>query len=277
MRTKKKRLGTKVKIRVLKEREKRIVTAIFLAFILLMVIFSAYFIYTILRQPQNQTSNPTSELKAAIVDQASLSPAGGFNETFVNEATNLLGQAGYTVDYCSGEKVTVEFYRNLPTHGYSLIILRVHAAVTEGSQSLGIFTSERYDKTKYTYEQLTERLAICVYSQLDRESGITYFGIRSGFVTSGMNGRFENTVIIMTGCEGLTYPAIAEAFIQKGAKVYIGWDKGILFSHTDTATIHLLQHLIIEKQTIEQAVTETMKEVGPDPIDGSVLRYYPNT
>jgi hypothetical protein len=37
----------------------------------------------------------------------------------------------------------------------------------------------------------------------------------------------------------------------------------------------LLHKLIIEKQTIEQAVKATMKEVGPDPAYQSVLLFYP--
>jgi hypothetical protein len=55
------------------------------------------------------------------------------------------------------------------------------------------------------------------------------------------------------------------------------WDEKVLASHTDKATIHLLQKLTIEKQTIKQAVTETIQEVGPDPIDGSTLQYYPDS
>jgi hypothetical protein len=57
---------------------------------------------------------------------------------------------------------------------------------------------------------------------------------------------------------------MAEAFTLKGAKVYIGWKGSVSATHTDTATISLLQHLITEKQTIKQAVENTMKEVGTD-------------
>jgi hypothetical protein len=46
-------------------------------------------------------------------------------------------------------------------------------------------------------------------------------------------------------------------------------------SHTDTATINLLQRLLIEKQTIKQAIDSIMKEVGPDPTYKSQLAYYP--
>ena len=112
MKNKKKPRGVKHRIHEEKERERRIVTAVFLAFILLIVTVSAYFTYTFLSQPQSQTNNPTSELKAAIVDHLSLTAP---NQTFIQTATNILKQAGYTVDYYLGEEVTVEFYRNLLT------------------------------------------------------------------------------------------------------------------------------------------------------------------
>lgn len=53
------------------------------------------------------------------------------NQTFIDQITEILEQAGYTVDYYPGEEVTVEFYGNLPTHGYRLTILRVHSSATE--------------------------------------------------------------------------------------------------------------------------------------------------
>jgi hypothetical protein len=90
-----------------------------------------------------------------------------------------------------------------------------------------------------------------------------------------MNGKFQNTVIIMMGCQGLENTLMAQAFIQKGAKVYISWNQWVTATHTDTATTHLLQHLITEKQTIKQAIENTIKEIGPDPAYNSLLTYYP--
>jgi hypothetical protein len=64
--------------------------------------------------------------RAAIVDQLGLTQP---NPTFVETATDLLEQAGYSVDYYPGEKVTVEFYRTFPAQPNELIILRVHSAL----------------------------------------------------------------------------------------------------------------------------------------------------
>jgi hypothetical protein len=273
VKARKKHVGTGAQIRTLKEKERRIGTAIFLALILLIIIISAYLTYTFLNQSQDQTINPaSSQLKAAIVDHLSLTCP---NQTFIEAATSTLKKAGYTVDYYPGEKVNVEFYRNLPTHYYALIILRVHSGLQVGDDPpVVFFTSEPYSKTKYIYEQLTDQVW---EGQLGTGfiEGQTYFGISPEFVEKGMSGRFEDTAIVMMGCNGLTYTDMAGAFIQRGAKVYISWSESVLAGHTDQATTQLLKHLLTGKQTIEQAVTETMKEVGPDPAYKSLLSYYP--
>jgi hypothetical protein len=286
MNTKEKRLGTKAQIRAIKNRERRIATAIFLTIILLAISFSAYFAYTLLAQPsqnliepslQFKPENPNPQLKAAIVDHLSLTIP---NEIFREEVAAILVKANYTVDYFSGENITVGFYRNLPAYGYKLIILRVHSTATSPSVTktpITLFTSERYDYElrKYVNEQLAEQIVMVGYSKEDAEKGITYFGIRPSFVSECMRGKFEKTTIIMMGCEGLINPLMAISFIEKGAKAYIGWNASISAPHTDTATTLLLKHLVTEKQTIEQAVDNTMKEAGPDPAYNSTLSYHP--
>jgi hypothetical protein len=213
--------------------------------------------------------------KAALVDHLSLTFP---NQSFIDNVTEILEQAGYTVDYYPGEEVTVEFYKNLPTHGYELIILRVHSSATElqGEEfvesPLALFTSEPYSQTKYVSEQLTSHLVVAYYPMPEPSY---YFAIWPEFITANTEGRFQNTIIVTMGCEGLTNTKMAEAFIEKGAKAYIGWSQSVSASHTDQATIYLLTHLLIEKQTIEQAVENTMKEIGPDPAYSSVLLYYP--
>jgi hypothetical protein len=148
----------------------------------------------------------------------------------------------------------------------------VHLALMRGCiPPICIFTSELYSTSKYVYEQLTDRITSVSFSG----SQPYYFGIIPNFVKLGMNGKFQNTTVIIMGCNGLTYTDMAEAFIQKGANAYISWNNSISASHTDQATICLLQHLITEKQTINQAIDNTMKEVGPDPSYKSVLLYYP--
>jgi hypothetical protein len=217
----------------------------------------------------------STRFKAAIVDQLSFTQP---NQTFIRTATAILTEAGFTVDYYSGSEVSVELYRNLPTCGYRLIILRVHSSATDLQGRRGpvtLFTSERLSHTKYVYEQLTDQLLGVGYSIEEKERGIIYFGITPLFVANSMKGRFQDTIIIMMGCEGLNNTFMAKAFVEKGAKVYIGWNQGVLASHTDSAVSHLLRKFLLEKLTLKESVQETLKEVGFDPVYKSLLIYYP--
>jgi hypothetical protein len=279
---KKKPLGTKAQIRAEKEKERRMATAIVLAIILVAAAFSGYFGYTILNSSPGLSSsgpaiqfkpeNTSLELKAAIVDQLSLTYP---SQTFVEAAADILKQAGYTVDYYSGEKVTVEFYRYMPTHDYRVIVLRVHSALCGDSPPVNLFTSEAYSATKYVDEQLTDQVGKATFLPY-HEGDPAYFSINAAFLRQSMHERFQNTTIIMMGCGGLVSEDLAKAFIEKGAKVYIGWSGSVLASHTDQATISLLNDLILKKQTVRQAGENTMNEVGPDPSWKSILGYYPD-
>jgi hypothetical protein len=267
--------GRKHKIRKERRREQRIGLVLAVAILIAIVSASGFFIHLMLSSSPQETSS--TEPKAAIVDHLSLTVP---NQTFTQTATNILEQAGFKVDYYPGEKVTVEFYRDLPTHRYKLIILRVHSLATNPGKmegTIALFTSERYDRMKYVYEQLSDQLAAVAFSTEEREKGIIYFGIGSLFVKQSMKERFQNSVIIMMGCEGLNNPSMARAFVERGAKVYISWNWTVSSSHTDQATIHMLKHLFIRKQTIKQAVDNTMKEVGPDTTHTykSVLLFFP--
>jgi hypothetical protein len=271
---KKKPPGMKHKIREEKKREERIGLAVTVIVLIAIVSVSGFFINSMLSSsPQTEEASSTSELRAAIVDQLSLTYP---NQTFIEKATNTLKQAGFTVDYYPGREVTVELYRNLPTRGYSIIILRVHSALaySEEGQKLGfvdLFSSEPYNTNKYVYEQLTDQISKVMF--LNGESA--YFGISPPFIAKSMSGRFNNTLIIMMGCDGLTYTSLARAFVDKGAKAYISWKGRVSASHTDKATTRLLQYLIAEKNSIKKAVEATMDEVGSDPAYESLLTYYP--
>lgn len=207
--------------------------------------------------------------RAAIVDQLSLSSP---NPEFVQESISLLESNNYEVDYFPGEEVTVELYRNLPKGNYDLLLLRVHstAEVTRGEEdvtSVSLFTGEPYSRELYYDEQVDGRVG---FAQYTAESP-RLFGITSEFVRKSMEGNFDNAVVLMMGCQGFINAQGAEAFEEKGARAFIGWDGLVSAQHTDEATALLLRHLVEEKAEPSDAIAQTMASVGPDPDYGSRL------
>jgi hypothetical protein len=90
-----------------------------------------------------------------------------------------------------------------------------------------------------------------------------------------MQGSFPNSVIIMMGCTGLENSDMAQAFVSKGARVYVSWANSVTPDRTDNATTALLRSLA-QGKTVSKAVSTAMGEVGPDPIYNSRLGFYPD-
>lgn len=248
--------------------------------VVLVLSLTAYsFLYTNSSGHNSSMSKPqSSSRKAAIVDQLSIFQP---NKTFIYEATSILKEAGFTVDYYKGEEVTVDFYRKLPEQDYSLIILRAHSCLEyAGNQTTGnvdIFTSEAYSEDKAATTYFTEAWDDRLVRVFFTEGGTDYFGISPNFVKHSLKKRFNNTMIIMMGCDGLRpgYTTMAKAFIRSGAGVYIGWSGLVTSTYSDRATIYLLQSLTNENQTIKDAIISTMNKVGSDPAFQSELLCYP--
>lgn len=212
--------------------------------------------------------------RAVIVDQLSLTQP---NPEFISDARGTLAAAGYTVEYISGEDVTVDIYRSLPDRDYDLVLLRVHAGITTevneatgertGTEYVSLFTGEAYDEGKYSDEQLN-RLGSARYD----ENSDPLFGIGPAFVDDSMQGNFGGALVVMMGCDGLRSQRTAEAFLDRGASAFVSWTKPISASHTDRATEALLQRLLIDDLPVEDAVAQTAEEVGPDPVYEGELR-----
>jgi hypothetical protein len=207
--------------------------------------------------------------RAVIVDQLQLTAP---NPEFVRDVTDLLVNDGYEVDYVAGKDVTVDVYRELPKNDYGLVILRVHstAEVSRGEDdvtSVSLFTGQEYSEDLYYEEQMSGAVGFAQYSEDSRK----LFGVTADFVRNDMEGRFDDTVVLMMGCQGFINAEGATAFTDKGARTFIGWDGLVSADHTDEATRLLLRHLIQDGAQGRDAVDRTMDEIGPDPDFGSQL------
>jgi hypothetical protein len=250
-------------------------------------------------------SNETPPPRAAIVDQLSLTAP---NPEFISEAFGLLEQAGYTVDYYPGEEATVRLFRDLPARGYDFVLLRVHSARREEADGKTdeavLFTAELIDLDYYGVvgvpsvaataiaeakaeggqgsglslpeERLSqEELAHVSPVFYDPGSGeLPFFGLRPAFIEYDLVGTFDaGATLVLMGCDGLRSSELGDAFLARGATTFVSWDRPVSSTHTDAATGKLLERLLIDKAPIDQAVSDTMEDVGPDPVSGSRLSF----
>jgi hypothetical protein len=216
---------------------------------------------------------------AAIIDQLSSLQE---NDQFIANVTRELEDYGFEVDLYQGNNVTVDFYRQLPTYGYKLIIFRAHSGILEQDGEVMLrtvlFTNEEYTESRYALEQVYEQLVMGGACQgCPMMFGITPEFVRAQSVVgqaTDMDGRFDDTVVIMMGCSGIAMDDMARAFVDKGASVYLAWDRSVELYYVDNATPYLMNQLCSEELTIREAVANTMDFVGPDPNYGAELKCY---
>ncbi|MEM2882579.1 MAG: hypothetical protein QXL35_04985 [Candidatus Bathyarchaeia archaeon] len=208
-------------------------------------------------------------IRAAIVDQLG---AHFPNQAFISMAEGLLRRAGFDVDVYGPEEVGVGLYGSLPAKGYKLIVFRVHAGIGDGLEGrpVGLFTTEAYSPFAYPREQLAKLIGP---AQAFNGSEVV-FAIAPRFIRDRSIMDYPGSVIILMGCFGLYGEELPKAFIERGASAVIGWTGLVDIAHTDEATLALLGRLA-EGMTIEEAVSEAMRAVGPDPEGHSALGYYP--
>ena len=214
-------------------------------------------------------SNSSFPLNAVIIDQLSLELP---DKAFVNNIESLLQSHSFTVSYYN-KTLDVDFFRGLAKDNYGMIILRVHSALRlPDNQTVDLFTSERFDSTSHS-DELNSELLVDGFLNY---SGITehYFAITSKFVEN-LEGNFPKSIIIAMGCWTLKLgveATLANAFISKGAKAFIGWTGLVDYSHTDSETAKFLED-ILQNKTLSDAVDDVVL----DPFWGSIMTYYPHT
>ena len=204
--------------------------------------------------------------RAVIIDQLDYDHP---NEKFVNKSTEYLNYAGYQVDYYTTDEITVDFYKQLPTMNYEYIVIRSHA-LGEGSleKSASIFTGEKYSKHKYIKEQFLGHIGRglpifyeeSVNLQGEARLNQTYFVVGSKFVEEFMVGQFNNSTIILAGCETAEGSILADSLIKRGASKVVGWT-GLVDSDDNALTlVTLLNKTLVNDIELKDAIQMEMKE-----------------
>ncbi|MGQ9719648.1 MAG: hypothetical protein ACUVWK_07435 [Nitrososphaerales archaeon] len=209
------------------------------------------------------SSNPPSnggELKAAILDSLYVMDP---NESFLDEANHTLSDAGFDVDMYIGSDVTVELFKNLPSLGYKLIVLRVHTAY---EPDIVAFFTGNYADLGYFTEQLMG------WVRIGEVEGERFYAVTPGLIREASSGGFQKSIVIVDSCYGLNLTSMASAFIDKGASAYIAWDKVVYPNYSDNATLKLIENLL-EGMTVEEAIQATPSD--PSKF-GSILSCYPD-
>lgn len=240
----KRKEGLKEKGRVLSQRQ-----LIAVSIVLSLTIAIIFTIFAL------QSADIPFSMNAVIIDQLARDAP---NPTFVAEATSILQSRSFSITYYN-ETLDVGFFRKLATGNYGIIILRVHSALRKDNSTVDLFTSEEWTPGEYPPELVVP--GNYLYNPEKFYCAITHEFIRN------LQGVFPKSIIVAMGCWSLKpdpEPLLAEAFIKKGAKAYVGWTSVVLPSHTDNDTITFLKRLLIQNETLEDA-TSNLRHTYYDP------------
>jgi len=227
--------------------------------------------------------------KAAIIDQLYDEIP---NENFHQKATEYLEAAGYEVDIFTTKDVTVDFYKNLPTMNYKLVVVRTHGTETNTGNDVVLFTGERYTDDKYITEQLlgqvkkaTPLLEISFSVNDDRSSewiivNDTYMYKKSPAVQSeraqneffaispklveSMNGKFHDTIFLLGGCDTMSNPSMSKALIEQGGSLVFGWDDTVGNRDNDRALLFTLYNLLNEDLEPDEILERLHEYIVPE-------------
>ena len=209
------------------------------------------------------------------------------NEFFHQKATEYLETAGYEVDIFTTKDVTVDFYKNLPTMNYKLVVIRTHGTETNSGDDVVLFTGERYTDDKYITEQLLGQvkkatpLLEIMYRASDNSSSEwvivndtyrylkspadqseraqnEFFAISPKLVES-MNGKFQDTIFILGGCDTMSNPSMSNALIEKGSSGVFGWDDTVGSTDNDNFILFFLRFHLVEGYAIDETMEKIQK------------------
>ena len=237
--------------------------------------------------------------KAVIIDQLYDEMP---NDSFHLKATEYLEKAGYTVDIVTTQDITVDYYKDLPKKNYKYVIVRTHGA--ENIDDVVLFTGERYSEEKYIQEQLfgqvhkaapLRELAYKIDGSSSSEWKIInkttkvlttsvkpvdqtkdeYFAVGPNLINQVMNGRFDDTIFLLGGCNTLSNPSLAKSLSDKGASLVVGWDDTVGNFDNDRAILFFLEHSLIKNLETESTLHEISKKISIDemPYPANFVQY----
>ncbi len=88
----------------------------------------------------------------------------------------------------------------------------------------------------------------------------TYFVVGSKFVEEFMVGQFNNSTIILAGCETAKDSKLANSFLKRGASEVIGWTGLVDSSRNDKDVLDLMNKTLVNDVEIPDAISLVMKD-----------------
>jgi hypothetical protein len=150
-----------------------------------------------------------------------------FNER--TKIETILANSGFEFDVTSlvNQAADVKSLTNMT--GYGLVVLATHGSNGEAFATGEIVDTNAADYATFYKPLLTsQKLAVWTNLVISSTGGVTkradIYAIRYTYLNN-LAGTFPNSVILNNSCESTKKPELGNAFLNKGAKTYYGYNK----------------------------------------------------
>jgi len=125
----------------------------------------------------------------------------------------------FKIDYLKNGDCTTSSLLNITNYG--IVVFDTH-----GSGGDLILTRQNAGSTDFLEKFFFNKLISSEYQLVTMDSG-TYYAITSKFIKNTLVGKFSNSVIFNGSCQSTKTDLLANAFISKGAKTYLGFKENV--------------------------------------------------
>jgi hypothetical protein len=195
------------------------------------------------------------------------------NPELINYIASLFRSKGYAVDIYYGEDVNLSLYSNLTN--YEIIILRIHGGKAQYRDKDGNirYLNGLFTGLKWRDEYLELKKQWIATRAYPFNSTEAYLAVLPKFFEEKFKGGFiENSVMIVASCFSLYTPDIADALFRRGLSKFIGWRDVVTLEHMDNVIKRLVEKVVLEDKSWDQAVFEVNNELGPDKVSNDYLK-----
>ncbi|MBU7018900.1 MAG: hypothetical protein HXS44_15430 [Theionarchaea archaeon] len=179
------------------------------------------------------------------------------NPALFSAITSDLQDAGYSVSYYKNTQVTISLIENALDSG--VVFNRGHGGYDDSTEQVIICSGERWDSSKYTYEQ-SQGWVIRAYIVQDNVY-YDFFTYTPGLI-SNYYSNLPNSLIYMESCEAIMNTTMADAWTGAGAGAYMSWTKSVFVTDGDEAAEENFHDMCINGLSVSEVVAIGYKSAG---------------
>jgi len=193
-----------------------------------------------------------------------------------DEVREILSTDGYCVTTARDQEVTVDFIKTLSQYG--TVDWSTHGGVVFGN--VGLATGEEPTWTSYlehlpdvaNFRIMSSSVEYDIVNNISRD----FWVILPSFIKRyAVCPSYPSSIIHTDACDGLKNTSMAEAFVESGAYVCLGWNATI-YAHSATETATSLFRYLSDGMTLQQAYDKLGSEGKTvEPALNSHFGFYP--